>query len=312
MQKDYEFPADWSAHSLTPVSDLLYMAEAAARASSILCYPWIAEDRLTDAGAAPAPSLVPPEQAFLSDGSPVPEVHVAQSGIVWSYAYFGDFEHPFPAQRASVDQDDWNEAYSEATWLDSSRDTSRRVAGIIADVLTTAAATNRLITFVRPIGGGTAMKDPPEFAWDIDDRLARLARCGLVYDRPGDTDSRPDHLIYFEPSGFDDVIRTFLPTHWTPLLNELAHEPPPGRPSPTERRKMLVDIMCASIQADKKRRWTHAALENAVRASGITDFTMNMFLDARRRAIARTKIETPPGRPKKQDGNVEAPEEKET
>lgn len=302
LKTDDRFPDDWSAHGLRPVPDpasnVLYMADAAARAASILVFPWDETDRLAPAAWKPAPLLVPPDVAFDEAGLPIREWHELQGGIVWSYHQSGTFETPLPYHaNLSVDYDDWDEAWFMTTYVNSSREACREVAAIVADVLTTIAVKGLLRTHLRPVGGAAAMVDPPERTWLIDDPVARLARCGLVFDRPGDTTSPPDHLVFFDGAGFDDVVRTFLPTHWHPLPGELSDLPPPGRLNITQRRNQLIRVMVSAIEGNPAKRWTRPALQKVVEAAGLEDFTPNMFEDARRIAKSRTKIATPVGRP---------------
>lgn len=303
LKTEDRFPDDWSAHELRPVTDpasgVIYMADAAARAASILVFPWDDIDRLTPASWKTAPALAPPDVAFDEAGLPIRALHELQGGIVWSYNQFGTFQTPVPyLPDMTIEYEDWDEAWFMTTYVNSSRDACREVAAIVADVLTTIAVKGLLKTHVRPAGGAAAMVDPPERAWLIDDPVARLARCGLVFDRPGDTTSPPDHLIFFDGAGFDDVVRTFLPTHWHPLHGEISDLPPPGRLSITQRRTQLIKTMIVAIDQDRNKRWTRRALLAAIEEAGLSDFTRNMFEVARDIALSRTQIEVPNGRPR--------------
>ena len=262
---DRAFPDDWSAHRLHPTSNgLLYIADAAARAGSILTHPWDPTERLADAGA-PRPSRIPePELAFDGLGRPVEPMNARFAMLVRRHAATGGFD-PDPVadiDPTPVSVEDWEEAYLAAEEARSSREAARTVAGVVAYVLA-QAADGHVATFERAMSG-TVVAEMPKEAWILDEPLRRLAACAFNKARPNDPTAVPDHYVFIDPRGFDAAIKAYLPSHFRYLISELRGEAPPGASTYEDLIGRVTQALLDAVMGDRQRQWRRPDLKEAL------------------------------------------------
>ena len=296
---DDSFPADWSAHRLHPTSNgLLYLADAAARAGSILTYPWDPTERLAAAGAIAAPRLPSPELAFDDVGHPIQPMHGHFAPLVRRYASTGGFA-PDPVadlDPTPVTVDEWDDAYWEAEILRSTKEAARTVAKVVSFVIAQAAVDGHIGTFKRPVSG-TVAAEMPKDAWVLDDPLRRLAACAFDDERPNDPDTVPDHYVFVDPRGFDAAIKAYAPSHFVHLVADLRGEPPPGAPAFDDIIGRVTQVMLDAVTADRARQWRRPDLHEVLGDRfGILEDTI--FEKARSRVVRMVGPLASRGRPR--------------
>lgn len=218
--RDLEWMAelDWSLHGLkgtTFVSDNKLIAAAAALLGEHAAPFWPDEDPyfLARAGNTPRGRWVEADVAF-GPGGILTSLYYDTRDLAISHAR--DLLIPL-ASPGDVTPAEW-EAISDAGMeLWAVGEGARRMWWKLAPLVARLAADRKIVTFARPVGGGT--EEPVRAAlWKLDPDTAvkRLARCGLNLERPFDSEAAVTHHLFVESVGLGHVMQDTARENYIP------------------------------------------------------------------------------------------------
>lgn len=234
-----------------PVTQHLFLAEAARLVGAAICEPW--DDAVLLGMTRPDSPDIPSADDAFEDGVPIAEVHAAFGPAVrtvlspasfserhlrndekaWVRSHVPDPEggSPLPALLLRArNGDDRADPISFAHWefaaLQSAEDNNLfdaacRATAAIAGLITRMAFEGAIQTFARRIGGDLEAVLLTKFHWAIDDPLSRLASCAISLEHPFDAGATPTHLLFVAREGFAAALASYTPDHLIGLVGEL-------------------------------------------------------------------------------------------
>jgi hypothetical protein len=292
----------WYANTaLWPLTDHLFLAEAAVRLGRAMCFPWY-DDLPMWATKTEAPDFPGVDDAFDCEGAPIVAVHRAygpmlkaffspaafrerelredEAAWIQSHVVDPDGGPPLPAlllqARYGEDAEDpitrehWESASWDAQEVNHLRDAGIVAMRAVAHGLALLALNGLIRTVSRPIGGGQEYSAVRPSLWGMDDPVPRLAACAINLEEPFAIDAPPTHLLFVDKFGFDTAIGVYAHQNGV-ALNSEGITPTlisrTGRKRQPRFRALEVRaeaVMRAYLQDQTNINWSRPALRRAV------------------------------------------------